>query len=105
MRDTLMLIAALFVCMCGFAWLSLAMEPHWRQVRGDTPVSRRLTIVLRVLGSAALLCSLLLCMEVDHVSMASLVWVMSLAASSLVIAFTLTWRPRALAWLVAWVRA
>jgi hypothetical protein len=46
-----------------------------------------------------------LCLNADHVSMASLVWVMSLAASAMVVAFTLTWRPRALAWLVAWVQS
>ena len=104
MRDSLMLVAAVFVCIVGFAWLAQAMEPHRRQVRGDVPVSRRAVVILRVLGSVALLVSLWLCLEVDHASMAALVWVMSLAAAALVVAFTLTWRPRALAWLVGWVR-
>lgn len=99
-----MLVAALLACVVGFAWLALAMEPHWRQVRGDAPISRRVVTVLRVLGAAALAASLLLCLQVDHVSMASLVWVMTLAGAALVITFTLAWRPRALAWLVAWVR-
>ena len=36
--------------------------------------------------------------------MAALVWVMALAAAALVVAFTLSWRPRWLAPLVAWVR-
>lgn len=102
MREATMLAAALLICICGFAWLALAMEPHWRQVRGDAPISRRVTFVLRLLGVAALLVSLTLCLAVDHASMASLVWVMSLAAAALIVAFTLTWRPRALAWLVAW---
>jgi Protein of unknown function (DUF3325) len=31
--------------------------------------------------------------------MAALVWVMFLAASALLVAFTLAWRPRWLAWL------
>ena len=48
-----MLAAALLACVCGFAWLALAMEPHWRQVRGDAPISRRVATVLRVLGAAA----------------------------------------------------
>lgn len=99
-----MLAAALLACVVGFAWLALAMEPHWRQVRGDAPISRRVATVLRVLGAAALLLSFLLCLQVDHVSMASLVWVMALAASALIIAFTLAYRPRMLALLVAWVR-
>lgn len=100
-----MLVAALLACVIGFAWLALAMEPHWRQVRGsDAPISRSVVTVLRVLGAAALLLSLILCLQVDHVSMASLVWVMALAAAALIITFTLSWRPRTLAWLVAWVR-
>ncbi|MET0533366.1 MAG: DUF3325 domain-containing protein [Steroidobacter sp.] len=104
MRDTVMLLAALLACVCGFAWLALAMEPHWRQVRGDTPIKRGTVRVLRVLGAVALFVSLMLCLQVDHVSMASLVWVMALAASALIIAFTLAWRPRTLAWLIAWAR-
>jgi hypothetical protein len=99
-----MLIAALLACVLGFAWLALAMEPHWRQVRGDAPISRGVVTVLRVLGASALFVALLLCLQVDHVSMASLVWIMALATAALIIAFTLAWRPRTLAWLVAWAR-
>ena len=99
-----MLLAALLACVCGFAWLALAMEPHWRQVRGDVPITNGTVKFLRVLGAAALLVSLLICLQVDHASMASLVWVMSLAAAALVVAFTLAWRPRALAFLIIWLR-
>lgn len=99
-----MLLGALLASVCGFAWLALAMEPHWRQVRGDAPRSRRAVVVLRVLGAASLFASLLLCLKVDHASMASLVWIMSLAAAALIIAFTLAWRPRLLAWLAAAAR-
>lgn len=99
-----MLAAALLACVLGFGWLALAMEPHWRQVRGDVPISRGVVTVLRALGASALLVSLVLCLQVDHVSMASLVWIMALAAAALIITFTLAWRPRTLAWLVAWVR-
>lgn len=104
MREVVMLVAALFASVCGCAWLALAMEPHWRQVRGDAPINRRVTTMLRVLGAVALLLSLWLCLQVDHVSMASLVWVMALATAALIIAFTLAYRPRTLALLVAWVR-
>jgi hypothetical protein len=99
-----MLLAALLACICGFAWLAFAMEPHWRQVRGDVPIKRGTVSVLRILGAAALFGALLLCLQVDHVSMASLVWVMALAAAALIITFTLAWRPRTLAWLIAWAR-
>jgi hypothetical protein len=36
--------------------------------------------------------------------MAALVWVLTLTAAALTVAFTLAWRPRLLAPLVAWVR-
>lgn len=98
-----MLVAALVASLCGLGWFALAMEPHWKQVRGDAAGSRPV-LALRVLGAMALSASLLLCLQVDHVSMASLVWVMALAAAALIIAFTLAWRPRALAWLVMWAR-
>lgn len=98
-----MLVAALIACVCGLAWFALAMEPHWKQVRGEV-ASRRPATLLRTLGAVALAASLLLCLQVDHVSMAALVWIMALAAAAQIIAFTLAWRPRALAWLVAWAR-
>jgi hypothetical protein len=103
-RESLMLACALFISICGFAWLALAMEPHWRQVRGDVPIRPSVVKTLRTLGAAALFVSLLICLQVDHPSMASLVWIMSLAASALLITFTLSWRPRTLAWLAAWIR-
>ena len=104
MRDAVMLLVALLASVCGLAWLAFAMEPHWRQVRGDVPIKRGTASALRILGTVALGGSLFLCLQVDHVSMASLVWVMSLAAAALIIAFTLAWRPRTLAWLIAWAR-
>ncbi|QAZ40562.1 DUF3325 domain-containing protein [Methylibium sp. Pch-M] len=104
MLDVLLRALALLCCTAGFAWLALSMERHWEQVRGAQPLPRRTVIGLRVLGGAALLGSLLLCLRVDHASMASLVWVMSLAASALVVAFTLTWRPRWMTPLLPWMQ-
>lgn len=100
----LCLAAAAVCCLCGLGWLALTMETHWKQVRTDKPAERTVQ-VLRYLGSAALFTSLLFCLAADHPSMASLVWVMLLAASALTIAFTFTWRPRLLAPLVGWVKA
>lgn len=101
--QALLLAAALGVCTVGFAWLALAMDVHWAQVRGEqpalaAPTQRR----LRVLGGAAMALALLLCLLADHPGMAALVWIMSLALSALLVAFTLSWRPRLLAPLVAW---
>lgn len=104
MPDSLLLTAALACSVCGMAWLSLAMKVHWQQVHGDAASSVATARLLRVLGSAALAGSLFLCLSADHPSIAVLVWVMSLAAAALTVAFTLSWRPLLLAWLAPWVR-
>lgn len=88
-----LLLAAWLVSVLGMAWLALAMDVHWEQVRPDvqTPAGVRR---LRVFGALALAAALALCLVVDHASMASLVWIMALAAAALTVALTLTWRPR-----------
>ncbi|MBC3917132.1 DUF3325 domain-containing protein [Undibacterium sp. CY18W] len=102
MLNALLLFAALAANVAGMGWLALAMEVHWEQVRGTSPQPARLVNRLRWLGAAGLGTSLLLCLRVDHASMASLVWVMALAVAAVSIAFTLTWRPRWLRALVIW---
>ena len=104
MPDAVMLAAALAASVLGMAWLALAMETHWEQVRGTAPLPARTVRALRLLGVVGLGASLALCLAVDHASMAALVWVMGLAASALAVAFTLSWRPRWLAVLMPWVR-
>lgn len=105
MHNALMLFAALAVALAGTAWLALSLESHWQQVRGGQDASAATVRSLRVLGALALLVSLLICLRVDHPTMAVLVWVMALAASALAVAFTLSYHPRLLAPLVAWVPA
>jgi hypothetical protein len=102
-RDSLLLATALLASTCGMAWLALAMKAHWQQVCGDVVVSKVTKRVLRALGAAALITSLFLCFAADHGSIAVLVWVMSLGASALIVAFTLTWRPGLLAWTAPWM--
>ncbi|MGJ7529302.1 DUF3325 domain-containing protein [Variovorax sp. GB1P17] len=97
-------IAWLF-SIAGAGFLALSMDVHWEQVRADAQCSLRVVRLLRVLGAACLAGSLVLCLHVDHVSMASLVWFMTLASAALVVAFTLSWRPRLLSPLVAWIPA
>src|SRR5688572_7187993 len=94
MRDALMLTLALLFSLLGLSWFALAMEVHWTQVYAARRLSARKVAALRMLGSVALIISLLLCLRVDHVSMAVLVWIMSLAASAILIAMTFAWRPR-----------
>lgn len=98
-------IAAYLLCFAGFGWLALAMDAHWRQVRRDRLPALGWRHALRMLGAAALALALAACLAADHATMAVLVWVMLLAAAALSVAFTLSWRPRWLAPLVAWLPA
>lgn len=100
-----MLIAAVISNAVGLAWLALAMDTHWQQVRGPQRPTLGAARILRTLGALALLLSLVLCFKADHASMAPLVWVMALAAGALAIAFVLAWRPRILLPLIAWMPA
>lgn len=100
----LLLLAALACSGAGMAWVALSMEPHWQQVKGAVAPTRGVVLALRMVGAAALAASLLICLQADHPTMAALVWVMGLAACGLGVAFTLAWRPAALAPLVAWLR-
>ena len=103
MLSACLLSAALLASLAGMGWLALSMPVHAQQVWGRVPApatARR----LRVLGALGLLASLVLCLAVDHPSMASLVWVMLLAAAALAVAFTLSWKARWLGLLAPWVR-
>ncbi len=104
MPEALLLAAALLCSACGMAWLALSMKAHWQQVHGEVASSATTVGALRLLAALALVGSLLLCLSADHASMAALVWVMTLTASALSVAFALTWRPRWLSLLVPWVR-
>ena len=103
MSEAMLFALALLSGVVGFAWLALTMEPHWRQVRNDGPLPAAAVPVLRILGSIALVASLILCSFADHPSMVALVWPMALAVAALIVAFTFAWRPRVFAPLVAWV--
>ncbi|MFN3440235.1 MAG: DUF3325 domain-containing protein [Acidovorax sp.] len=104
MPEALLLAAAVIANVMGLGWLALSMDVHWEQVRGTEPLRRSTVRALRWMGSAGLVVALGLCLAVDHASMASLVWFMALAGAALAIAFTLSWRPRVLGVLIAWVR-
>lgn len=105
MFDALWLVIAALLCVVGMAWLALAMAVHWRQVMhgsaGDATGPRW---VLRVMGSTALLLSLLACLRADRPSMAALVWVMLLAGAAVAVAAILAWRARLLRFLSPWDR-
>jgi hypothetical protein len=98
------LFLALAACFLGLAWLALAMDVHWQQVRGSAAPAAGTARLLRIMGGLALAVSVVLCFVADHASMAPLVWVMALAGGALLIALILAWKPRVLLPLVAWVR-
>lgn len=102
MVEALLLLLIVVLCFCGMAWLALAMNAHWLQVRGAGSIQAKQKKVLRGLGSASLLIAAGLCFYVNHVTMAPLVWVMAMTAGAVLVAITLTWRPRGLRFLVAW---
>ena len=98
----LMLTGALLLSFCGMAWLALSMQAHAQQVwqRQPSPAVLRL---LRILGGCSIGAALVLCLSVDHATMAVLVWVMALSGGSLLVAFTLASRPQRLRVLAPWI--
>jgi hypothetical protein len=95
MSDALWLVAALLATVLGMGFLALAMDVHWAQVRG-TVRTRGNVIATRSIGYFLLAASLACCLFADTATMAALVWMVLLAVAAIVIAFTLTWRPRLL---------
>jgi urea transporter len=95
-------LGALLVSLAGMGWLALSMPVHAQQVWGRMLAARTARGV-RALGASGLAVSLALCLGADHASMAALVWIMSLAAAALTIAFTLAWRSHWLGLLLPWV--
>ncbi|WP_077033957.1 DUF3325 family protein [Pelomonas sp. KK5] len=100
--ESLLMLAALLCCLAGAVWLAASLEAHWQQLRASAAPGRRQARALRALGAAAWIVALLLCCRADHASMAVLVWVMSVSAASCAVAFVFAWKPRVLAWLLAW---
>ena len=80
----------------GLGWFALSMERHWRQAGAPHVPGIRRARRLRRAGSIALALSLLLCLALDHASIAALVWVMGLPPCAVLIALLLATRP---AWL------
>ena len=97
------LLAVAVAATMGFGWLALAMDAHWRQVRGGAAPRRGTRATLRLLGLAGLSASALLSVAADGPGIGTLVWLMLLAAGATATALALAWRPRLLR--VLWPRA
>jgi hypothetical protein len=99
----LLLLMALLASVAGMGWLALSMPVHAQQVWA-VPLSASAGRALKLAGAIAMAMSLVLCLAVDHATMASLVWVMGLTAAAVGVAMTLAWRPHWLRLLAPWVR-
>lgn len=99
MADALLLAMSFLCALVGMSSLALALKPHWAQVRGPVPHSQALARRLRFFGTTCLMLSLVVCLALDHASMACLVWIMTLGAAALLVAMALAYAPRSLAWL------
>jgi hypothetical protein len=97
MPDSVLLALEIVAGIAGIAWFALAKLPHWQQVTGESSLADMTRRNLRLAGATALAAALGLSLVADHVTMSFLTWFMTLAAASLIVAFTLAWRPRALA--------
>jgi hypothetical protein len=105
MAEALLLLAAVLANFAGMAWLALAMEAHWEQVRGSTtPLAAGTASAMRLAATLAIAAALVLCLRADHPTMAVLVWIMTLTGAAVTVSLALAWRPATLAPMVAWVR-
>jgi hypothetical protein len=99
MADGALLITAFLFAFCGMGGFALSMTGHWTQVCGAAPRAEATRQRLRYFGAADLLLSLGACLLADRASMACLVWIMMVSASTLLLALTLAYAPRSLYWL------
>jgi hypothetical protein len=88
--QALLLVLAVGASALGMACFALTLDTHWQQVRGGQSPTEGRKRALRIGGALSLLASLCLCLIADHPGMAALVWVMSLAVGTLIVAFALT---------------
>ena len=97
MPDFMTLTLAFAAAVVGMGWLALTIDMNYARVGKRGALTSSGLARLRLLSTIGVTASLALCLSVDHVSMAALVWIMLLAAAALVITFTLAWRAHWLA--------
>ena len=99
MREGFWALAGLMAAWLGFALLALSQERHlsrFYQSNSHPVLSRR---AQRAIGFIAIGVSLVCCIAGQGASFGSLLWVLSLSATAMATALTLTWRPHWLYWL------
>lgn len=99
-------MAATMLAVCasyaGFAVLAFSQERHWHAVLPKASMPPGLAPVwLRGLGLALHLLALVLTIQAQGPSFGSLLWAVSMSATAMLVALTLTWRAR---WLAPFAR-
>ena len=84
----------------GLAAICFAMPSHWRKLAGGA-LSPRMSTVLRIAGSIALLLSLVTCFRMHGFAIGSLVWLGVLSCTGLALIGLVAWTPRGAALLCA----
>jgi hypothetical protein len=101
MAEAGMLLAAFALSFAAFAAIALGQRVHHGAILGNATrgaLPRALRVRVLTFGGAALAASLSLSLTAEGPSFGSILWLMLLAAASLAVTFTLTYRPR-------WLRA
>ena len=99
MPEAFYLTAAALFSLVGMAWLALSMDVHWAQVKQISLAdSHPPKVILKALGYAALLVSLVVCLVADRPSIAALVWIMLMVGSAVSVAWVLSRFPKTLNW-------
>lgn len=91
----MMVLVALLTAYAGFALLALAMDRHYRQVRGG-PLRPGTRLRLRAGGSTCLALSLAACVMHDGWSDGFVLWWGVLSASGIAVVLMLSLAPRLL---------
>ncbi len=93
--------AAALLSLLGFGMLALGQERHWQTVTGLGEHKRIRSAPLLAAGLMLQAAACGLFVKAEGASFGALLWVLSMTATAMTVALTLTWRPSALRWLAA----
>ncbi len=100
MMSSLLLLIALGASYTGFACMAVAMPDHWSRAGGNPHRPATHARKFRRAGAALLCLALTLCILRDGAGFGVILWAVSMSASAIAVALTLTWHPRLLRYLV-----
>ena len=89
----MMELIALFLALCGFGAMALAMRRHHRDLFGTQP-SPRHSLALRATGWMLLGLSFAVCIVASDWSVGSVLWLGILTVAALICALTVTYAQR-----------